>query len=94
MEKMNKYEIKIIQEKNNEMKIISRFKLQQDWDIWACTMMQQQEFLEDMHNSTNTEIILSFHKFQKSRESLLGECTIQSVDGINTKIITYSFDQE
>ena len=57
-------------------------------------MMQQQEFLEDMHNSTNTEIILSFHKFQKSRESLLSECTIQSVDGINTKIITYSFDQE
>jgi len=39
-----------MQGKNNEMKITSGFELQQDWDIWACTVMQQQEFLKSMHN--------------------------------------------
>ena len=94
IEKMNKYETKITQGKNDEMKITSRFELQQDWDIWACTVMQQQEFLKSMHNQGFPR----FSEFMKNWNYFsvrwVGKCTIQSVDDINTKIITVHLTED
>ena len=92
MEKMNKYETKITQGKSDE--ITSGFELQQDWDIWACTVMQQWEFLKSMHNQGFSRLSEFMKTWNSFSVHWVGKCTIQSMDGINTKIITVHLTED